>query len=114
MKLFAAENALLRCKKQKQSKNLAFYSVGIAEILLMSTSEMVGKTIRELDFRARYGVNVLGVRRHSDYLLRNIGDIRLHASTSSSCKALGKPFLVFRAKAIPGWCLANPSKPPAA
>lgn len=80
VKLFAAENALLRCKKQKQSKNLAFYSVGIAEILLMSTSEMVGKTIRELDFRARYGVNVLGVRRHSDYLLRNIGDIRLHAS----------------------------------
>ena len=79
VKLFAAENALLRCKKQKQSKNLAFYSVGIAEILLMSTSEMVGKTIRELDFRARYGVEDKPV------LLFAVGDGNHSLATAKEC-----------------------------
>lgn len=79
--LFATDMSLLPVRKQsRRQKPLQFYDVGIAEVLLLPTSDMAGKTIRELDFRKRYGVNVLGVRRHSDYMLKKIGDIRLHGA----------------------------------
>ncbi len=80
VRLFASENALAVQKKQPGRKGLQFYDVGMAEILLLPASALSGHTIAEMDFRKRYGLNVLGVRRHSDYLLRNIKDIRLHES----------------------------------
>lgn len=78
--LLAAEHGLERLKGAGSPKRLQFYDVGMAEILLLNTSTVVGRTVGEADFRSRYGVNVLGVRRHNDYLLRQIRDIRLHGS----------------------------------
>lgn len=80
VRLFAAECQLAVAKKQTGRKRLQFYDVGMAEILLLPASSLAGHTIKELDFRKAHGVNVLGVRRHSTYLLRDIKDIRLHAS----------------------------------
>ena len=34
----------------------------------------------QADFRATYGLNILGIRRHDDYLLDDIKNRRLHAS----------------------------------
>ncbi len=80
VRLFAAENRLQASKKPAGHKHLQFYEVGMAEILLLPSSSLSGHTIKEIGFREQYGVNVLGVRRHSDYLLRGIKDIRLHES----------------------------------
>ncbi|WP_437887159.1 SLC13 family permease [Phytobacter sp. V91] len=37
--------------------------VGMAEVSPMPESEMLGKTVREIGFRSRYGVNVVGFKR---------------------------------------------------
>lgn len=78
--LFAAEKALERVKGQEDGKKLNFYDVGMAEILLLPTTTLAGHTIAEMNFRTKYGVNVLGVRRQDNYLLHGIKDIRLHAA----------------------------------
>ena len=76
---FVAEMQL-EAGPEGEAGRLRFYDVGMAEILLLPTSSLAGHTVQEADFRGHYGVNVLGVRRHGDYLLDNIKDIRLHAS----------------------------------
>lgn len=80
IRLFASENSLSMMKSQESRKRLRFYDVGMAEILLLPTTTLAGRTIAETDFRVKYGVNVLGVRRHDNYLLSDIKNIRLHAA----------------------------------
>ncbi len=55
-------------------KKLAFYDVGIAEILLMPTSTAINKTLRNIGFRDKYNVNVLCIRRKKEYLLHDIAE----------------------------------------
>lgn len=77
---FAEENALRAEEAMEQGGHLRFYDVGMAEILLLPATALAGHTIEEIDFRGRYGVNVLGVRRHNSYLLSHLKDVQLHAS----------------------------------
>ncbi|WP_437612747.1 SLC13 family permease [Erwinia sp. V71] len=42
--------------------------VGMAEVSLIPDSELPGRTLRELAFRSRYGVSVVGIRRHGEVL----------------------------------------------
>ncbi len=53
---------------------LDFYDVGIAEILLMPTSGLINKTVRDIGFRYKYNLNVLGIRRKKEYLLHDLAD----------------------------------------
>lgn len=78
--LLAAENALTEVQGKDTDKQLHFYDVGMAEILVLSSSSLTGRTVQETDFRATYGLNVLGIRRHDDYLLEHINHRRLHAA----------------------------------
>lgn len=80
IRLFALDNGMEISKVNPKRKRLRFYDVGMAEILLLPTSGIDGKTVEAVGFRQKFGVNVLGVRRHSHYLLKNIKDIRLHSS----------------------------------
>ena len=80
IRLFALDNGMEISKVNPKRKKLRFYDVGMAEILLLPTSGIDGKTVEAVGFRQKFGVNVLGVRRHSHYLLKNIKDIRLHSS----------------------------------
>lgn len=52
--------------------NLRFYDIGVAEIVPMPESAILGRTIAELDFRNRFNINVLGVRRGGEYITENI------------------------------------------
>ena len=56
---------------------LSFYDTGIAEIVLMPTSRLVGRRVRESGLRAKYGINVLAVRRKGSYLRDDLADLRL-------------------------------------
>jgi di/tricarboxylate transporter len=51
--------------------------VGVAEVTLTPRSEMIGQTLRELDFRERYGLSVVALWRAGELLVRNISDERL-------------------------------------
>ena len=80
IRLFALDSGMEISKANPKRRRLRFYDVGMAEILLLPTSGIDGKTVEAVGFRQKYGVNVMGVRRHSHYLLTDIKDIRLRSS----------------------------------
>ena len=57
---------------------LDFYEIGIAEVLLMSSTRLNNLTVKDAGFREKFSLNVLGIRRKNDYLLQNIGEVRMH------------------------------------
>lgn len=67
---FASEMGLV-----KANEELAFYDIGIAEVVLMHNSRLCGKTLKEAGLRRMYNVNVLGVRRGDNYLNDNLADL---------------------------------------
>lgn len=50
-----------------------FYDIGIAEIVIMPSSDMVNKSVKDAGFRDKFNVNVLGIRRKDNYLLHDLG-----------------------------------------
>jgi len=56
-----------------------FYDIGVAEIVLMSTSTVVNKSIKEVGFRTRYNVSVLGICRKNKYILEGIADEKIQS-----------------------------------
>ena len=85
IKLFA-EDFLLEMldghitEEAKDSANsLDFYDIGIAEIVLMPSSNLINQTIKGAGFRDKFNVNVLGVRRKKEYLLQDLGNERIHS-----------------------------------
>ena len=58
--------------------SLDFYDIGIAEVMLMSSSRLINRTVKEVDFRDKFNVNVLGIRRKREYLLQNLGSEKMH------------------------------------
>ncbi|EJJ4075939.1 SLC13 family permease [Salmonella enterica] len=48
--------------------------VGMAEISLIPESELVGKSVREIAFRTRYGLNVVGLKRDGVALEGSLAD----------------------------------------
>ena len=61
------------------SGSLGFYDIGIAEIVLMPTSNIVNRTVKEAGFRDKFNLNVLGIRRRKDYILHDLGKEKLHS-----------------------------------
>lgn len=49
----------------------------IAEMLITLQSEVNGRTLREADFRSKYGITVLAVYRHGQSLVESIGSVPL-------------------------------------
>lgn len=58
-------------------RNLRFYDIGLAEMILMPGSSLLKEPISQLDFRNRFNVNILGLRRGREFLTSNIKDITL-------------------------------------
>ena len=57
--------------------SLDFYDIGIAEILIMPSSSMINRTVFEAGFRSKFNVNVLGIRRKNEYILRELGSEKI-------------------------------------
>ena len=58
--------------------SLDFFDIGVAEILIMPASSMINRTIIEAGFRSKFSVNVLGIRRKKEYILNDLGDVKMH------------------------------------
>ena len=56
-----------------------FYDVGIAEIVLMPSSKLINQTVSECGFRDKFNVNILGIRRDNEYILRDLANRRVHS-----------------------------------
>lgn len=60
----------------KASDELAFYDIGIAEVVLLAGSRLCGKTLKDAGLRCLYNVNVLGVKRAEKYITDDLADLR--------------------------------------
>ena len=59
--------------------SLDFYDIGIAEIVLMPSSNIINQQVKEAGFRDKFNVNVLGIRRKKEYILQDLGKERMHS-----------------------------------
>lgn len=48
--------------------------VGMAEVSLIPDSEMIGKTVREIAFRTRFGLNIVGMKRDGEAMDGSVVD----------------------------------------
>ena len=62
-----------------EADNLEFSKIGIAEVVLLSTSKLVNKLVRESGFRQLYSVNILGIQRQDGYILHDVGEAKMLA-----------------------------------
>ena len=80
VRFFASQYNLevLNDVEDESKSGLDFYDIGVAEIVVMSTSSVVNKTIKEVEFRTKYNLSVLGICRNNKYILQGIADEAIH------------------------------------
>lgn len=66
-------------KMTKVEDDLAFYDIGVAEMVLMQDARIKGRLLRDSGLRALYNINILGVRRGNEYITDNLPDQKLLA-----------------------------------
>jgi di/tricarboxylate transporter len=74
---FVADYKLELLPESDSDKALDFYDIGVAEIVLLPSSSVLNKTVREAEFRTKYNVNVLGICRKNKYILQGIGEVSI-------------------------------------
>ncbi len=86
VKHFAEENTLglldvhtAEGEMEATGNKLEFTEIGIAEIVLMPASHLVNKLVRDSGFRKKYSVNILGIQRKRQYILKNLKDEKMHS-----------------------------------
>ena len=57
-------------------------SAVMMEGIIGPDSSLAGKSLKDLNFRQRFGVLILGVHRQSGDYRRNFDDVRIHAGDS--------------------------------
>ena len=76
---FVADYRLELMPENDGGKGLDFYDIGVAEIVLLPSSSLINKSIKEVGFRTKYNVSVLGICRKNKYILQNIADVSIHS-----------------------------------
>lgn len=97
---FATDYGLTSQQEKEKSSGtpiLEFYDIGIAELVLLPQSRLVGRLIRNTALRAKYHINVLGIRRNGNYIREKLadeqlkaGDVLLIQATWQNIERLGK------------------------
>ena len=78
------ENCITKFSKEASlrkmdSSRFGFYDIGIAEIVVMPESRLVGQMLKQSRFREQYSLNVLGIKRNNDYITSQLPDMKLKA-----------------------------------
>ncbi|MDO5522667.1 MAG: SLC13 family permease [Bacteroidia bacterium] len=86
---FASENSLTlmdttqaEINKKAAAFAMKFDDIGIAEAVVLSSSKLVNKSVKESGFRNRYNVNILGIKRKSEYLLNKVQNEKILSGDS--------------------------------
>jgi di/tricarboxylate transporter len=62
---------------QEWQRMVADQDLKLAEVTLAPQSSLVGKTLKEIDFRARHGLSVLAIQHDGRSLVYHLGDVSL-------------------------------------
>lgn len=61
-------------KDESSETQLEFYDIGLAELVMLQGSRLVGRRIRSTALRAKYHINVLAIRRKGKYIREELPD----------------------------------------
>lgn len=67
----------LKFNQKNLATELSSEDEGIAEVLILSNSRLIGATLKDLRFRQRYNLTVLAVRRGEELIRDRLGKVRL-------------------------------------
>ena len=66
-------------KTSTTQDTLAFYDIGIAEVVTMTGCRTNGKTLSDIGLRRQYNINVLSVKRGKKYIANDLATLQLHS-----------------------------------
>ncbi len=76
---FASENSLVLLERSHSEisgdtalMDMKFDDIGVAEAVVLSSSKLINKEVRNSNFRKRYAINILGIKRRNDYILNKV------------------------------------------
>jgi di/tricarboxylate transporter len=67
----------IKAEAELPDYDLAPEEIGLAEVILLPGSPLAGRTLKGLNFRMRYGLQVLAINRHGETLRRKLSHVRL-------------------------------------
>lgn len=71
------QSILIGKLERLDSSSIDFYDIGIAEIVLVPTSRLIGTLLRNSGFREQYSINVLGIKRSNNYIMTDLTNVKL-------------------------------------
>lgn len=80
--------------------------VQLAEVVIAPRANMLGQTLKEIEFRQRYGVTVVAVWHEGKAYRTHVGDLRLNAG--DALLAVGPPDRLAQLGANPSFIVVNP------
>jgi len=79
MEMQALEGVSIREQTKYADRNLTGDQTALAEAIISPSSSLVGKTLKDVDFRRKHGVFALAVRKHATTIHKKISLIKLGA-----------------------------------
>lgn len=74
---FAADYGVQVQPFEDDAEELVSKAIGVAEVLLTPQSRLIGETVSKIGFREKYNLNILGINRKGDYILKNMATQKL-------------------------------------
>ena len=74
---FDHELAVFEDEEREGKGKLDFYEIGLAEVLVSPESAMINRSLRKANFKERFGVSVLAVKRQGKYYFEDILDAQV-------------------------------------
>lgn len=96
MKVKDTSGIEIRAEVKVDEKELQSDNLKIAEVLVKPQSDLVGRTLKEAQFRQRFGLTALAVYRHRHALREKIGDLRLRTGDMLLVQGLPDRFDLLR------------------
>jgi len=79
MEMRSTRGVQIKAERGGGAENITSDDIGILEVVISPQSWIVGKTLKEIDFRSRFHVTALGVYRHGEMLHEKLGRIPIKA-----------------------------------
>lgn len=63
----------------RRGKSLDFYDIGMAELLIRSSSHLINRSVKDSELRPKFSINVLGVKRKGEYIREGLKELKFAA-----------------------------------
>ena len=79
MEMNAVEGLSIRSQLKYADQDLSSDELMLAEAVISPSASLIGGNLRDLNFRRRFDVNALAIKKHGETIRERIGNIRLEA-----------------------------------